>query len=391
MSRLEKITEFASAADFAAEYGETALRFFLLEVSRSLLPDERIKVCWRYPLPAAKAVEIIYSDERGRARSCGTMKCGSGWVCPQCMRYIHEQRRVELQTAMDRSRDSLITVMLTYTVQHDPGSRLSPLISAMTDAYRKTRSGRYWQQVKEHYSISGSVRALEVTHGKNGWHPHFHELMFLDKSVLDANRAGGLDELAQSIKGDVGGQWYEKITDAGLYTDIEQAFDVTAGNQYTAQYVAKFGKLPQGGDLSVSAWELTSPSTKNANRGGFGPLDILFQAGRGDEKYKRLWGEYHSATKGRSQLHWTKGLKSQLDIEVIRDEIAAQGVETETDRLLAEIDVQFWRWIGDRGFLGQLMSIANQGEALALRVYLDKLSDRRSSETVSLPQFDLGL
>lgn len=391
MSDLENITKFASEREsFVEKYGKTALRFYLLEVSRMLLPNERVKICWRYPLPARKTVEIIYSDERGRARAKGTMKCGQGWVCPACMSYIQEQRRVELQTAMDRAQDDMITVMLTYTAQHDQGSRLAPMVASMTEAYRKTRSGRNWQDLKQFYSIRGSVRTMEVTFGANGWHPHFHELMFMDKSVLDANRAGGLDELSDALKGDVGGAWYEKLASSGMHTNIEKAFDVKAGNKYTADYINKFGRIPQNGDLSVSAYEITHSSTKTANRGGFGVLDLLFAAAH-DKGAQRLFKEYHAATKGRSMVHWSRGLKTLLDINVIRDEIAAQGIETETDRILAEIDIHFWRWIGDRGFLAQVMTVSNEGDAVSLRCLLRKLEDRRDSEVTTLPQFDLGL
>jgi len=348
-------------------------------------------VCWRYPLPQRRAVEIIYSDERGRARASGTMKCGSNWVCPACMTYIQEQRRLELQTAMDRSSGEMITVMVTYTVQHSKTDRLKALIAVMTDAYRKTRSGRYWQDIKAHYSICGSVRSMEVTYGAFGWHPHFHELMFLDKSVLGHDRAGGLDELAQALKGDVGGQWYEKITNAGLWANIDDAFDVKAGNKYTADYIAKFGRLPKDGSLSVPAHEMTYRTTKTANKGSFGVLDMLFAAGQGSNEYKRLFVEYADATKGRSMIHWSRGLKKRLDINVIRDEIAAQGVETETDRLLAEITLPQWRVIADNGHLAQVMTVANQGDKTSLHDLLARIDEKHSRHTVSLPQFDLGL
>jgi len=384
------VKQSKTIAEFANNYGETVLRFYLLEVARSLLPDERIKVCWRYPLPQRKAVEIIYSDERGRARASGTMKCGSNWVCPACMTFIQEQRRVELQTAMERSSDDMITVMVTYTVQHSKGDRLKPLVATMTDAYRKTRSGRYWQDIKKHYSIEGSVRSLEVTYGQFGWHPHFHELLFMDKSVLTDTRAGGLDELAQSLKGDIGGQWYEKITDAGLWVNVDDAFDVKAGNKHTAEYIAKFGKLPSSGVLSVPAYEMTHKTTKTARKGNFGVLDMLFAAGQGDNEQKRLFVEYAGATKGRSMIHWSRGLKSKLDIEVIRDEIAAQGVETETDRLLAELTLNQWRIIADFGHIGQVMTVANQGDSVALGELLEKIEEKHAVKTITLPQFDLG-
>lgn len=390
MRALDNTTKFASKEQFAQDYSPTALRFYLLEIARKLLPDERIRVCWRYPLPARKTIEIIYSDERERARCHGTMKCGSGWVCPACMSYIAERRRDELQTAIDRSALDMVAVMITYTVKHHQGDRLANLIAGMTSAYRKTRSGRYWQDVKQHYSVVGSVRSLEITYGESGWHPHFHELMFLSRSVLDANRAGSLDELTSAIRGDIGGQWFEKLRTEGYTTNLDMAFDVRAGNRFAAEYIAKFEKLPKTGVLSVPAYEITHTINKTPKNGNFGVLDMLFNAER-DPKMRDLFLEYHSATKGRSAIHWSRGLKRLLDIEVIRDEIAAQGVETETDRLLAEIDLELWRFISYRGFIGQLMTCANTGDNVKVASLLDKIREQKEQVSFNPNDFQVGL
>ncbi|MBM7457299.1 plasmid rolling circle replication initiator protein Rep, partial [Oceanisphaera litoralis] len=34
-----------------------------------------------------------------------------------------------------------------------------------------------------HSEIHGYIRALEVTHGENGFHPHFHIIMFTSKDL----------------------------------------------------------------------------------------------------------------------------------------------------------------------------------------------------------------
>jgi len=386
-SLLGNTTKFSSASDFLSQYGDTALRFYLLEVARGLLPDNRIQVCWRYPLPARKSIEIIYSDERGCARSNGTMKCGSGWVCPACMRYIAQRRREELELAMARSKEKYFTVMLTFTARHNRGDKLAELLASMVKAYGKVFSGRWWHTMKSELMANGAIRATEITYGANGWHPHFHVIWFVDKAMLDDDIAGSPEEYAQAVRNHVGDQWLTKLESVGL-SGNSAAFDVRTANDDIAEYVSKWGHMPANWSSNVSAYEVASAVTKKAKAGNIGVLDMLFEAGQ-DENMKRLYLEYYHATKGKSQLHWSKGLKAELDIDIIRDEIAAQGIETETDRLLAEIHISDWRNIVNNGFLGQVMTHANTGDENRLKRLLARLKDRFPVEIVDLGGFDI--
>lgn len=386
---LGNTTKFSSVTDFTGKYGATALRFYLLGIARELLPDERIKICWRYPLPARKTVEIIYSDERQCARTNGTMKCGSGWVCPVCMRYISERRRQELEIAMERSKYRYFTVMATYTASHHRGSRLKPLLADMLSAYNKVFSGRWWSNMREEYMLSGAVRATEITYGTNGWHPHFHVLMFVDRAMLDDGYTASPHDFMQSFHSQVAGRWIEKLQAVGLSANLSNGLDVRSADDDIADYVAKFGRMPNEWTLNASAYEVAYSTAKNARNGNFGPLDILFHAAH-DKTYQALFYEYHAATKGRSQLQWSKNLKTELDIEIVRDEIAAQGIETETDRLLAAINTPVWRYIADRGFLGQLMTYANQGDDHKVSWFAEKMAEQFESARQPIPQLELG-
>jgi hypothetical protein len=155
-----------------------------------------------------------------------------------------------------------------------------------------------------------------------------------------------------------------------------------------ADYISKFGHMPKNVSLQVKPDEVAYSIGKTARGGNFGILDILFAAAE-DEKYRALFREYHIATKGRSQLKWSKGLKTMLDIEIIRDEIAAQGIETETDRLMAQIDLDTWRYIAHNGYTGQLMTYANAGEDNKVIWLLDKIRDKMG-ETNSNVHWSLG-
>lgn len=401
---LGNTTKFSSAREnpqsFVREYGNTALRFYLLEIARDMLPEERIKVCWRYPLPARKTVEIIYSDERGLARTHGTMKCGSGWVCPACMQYIAAKRREELQTALDRSSDEYFSIMATYTARHDAGMRLVDLLGGMTAAYGGVFSGRWWAAAKEEMAIMGAVRATEVTYGDAGWHPHFHVIMLIRRDMLEGNFGGKIapdqeifgspEEYCGTLQGMLEKRWIEQLKKRGLDAKEGIGLDIRSANAYIAEYVSKFGKMPQNWTLNADAYELASSATKSARGGNLSVLDLIFHS-VDNPKMKRLFLEYADATKGRSAVHWSKGLKALLDIEVVRDEIAAQGVETETDRLLAEVGIENWKYLVFRGYLGQVMTYANAGDDKLLGRLLSKIAEEKESNTWHIPQMDIGL
>lgn len=386
---LGNTTKFSSGGDFVREYGSVALRFYLQSIARKLLPNERIRVCWRYPLPARKAVEIIYSDERQCARTSGTMKCGSGWVCPVCMRYIAERRRQELITAIERTQAEFFTVMGTFTLRHHASQRLKPLLADMVKAYGDVFSGRWWAMVREEYMLNGAIRATEITYGESGWHPHFHVLYFVSKAMLDDNYAGSIEEYAQSLQTQIGREWLEKLDKYGLSGTTERAFDVRTANEDIADYIAKWGRTPTEWSSNVSPYEIAYAAAKSARNGNLSVLELLFRADS-SSKYKSLFLEYHEATKGKSQLHWSHGLKARLDIEVIRDEIAAEGIETDTDRILATVEFALWQYIAATGYLGQLMTYANQAEVGKLEWLLGRMHDEYEKLSQPIPQFELG-
>lgn len=399
MSSLGNTTKFSSREEFTREYGNTALRFYLLEIARWLLPDERIRICWRYPLPERKTVEIIYSEERRCARSKGTMKCGSNWVCPACMQYIAARRRDELETAIERSQDDYFSLMATYTAQHDRSMRLAPMLKQMSTAYGGVFSGRWWKQTREEFGLVGAVRALEITYGQSGWHPHYHVILFVSRSMLsgavDAPIAdcqeifGSTTEYSETLGEMIEERWLAQLEKNGLSGAKGVAFDLRSSDKRIAEYISKYGRMPQEWTANASAYEVANAHTKTAKNGNFGALDMLFAA-RQDRAMRNLFLEYASATKGRSSIQWSPGLKKRLDIDVIRDEIAAQGVETETDRLLAEVPLERWRYIVDTNRLGQLMTYANAGEDRKVKYLLAVLEEEQGALTQTLPQWSLG-
>lgn len=376
-SILGNTTGFASARrEFTEKYGFTALRFYLQAVARDLLPNERINICWRHMLPARSTVDVIYSDERQRARAAGTMKCGNPWYCPVCIAYISERRRLELQLALERSRDKYFAVMVTYTIRHGMGDNLGDLMSNMQNAYRKMKSGRTWQNTKSEWFMIGSVRATEITWGDSGWHPHYHELLFADIDQLRTVLEGDLSEYTESLKNQLTQLWRDALMLNGLEASIERGVTVRSTNKDVSEYVIKYGKMPLEaieGDLST---EIANSAQKRARGANLSVYDLLFAAGEGNRQAKRLFLDFAQYTKKRHPLQWSRGFKSLFDIDSIRDEIAAQGIETGSDRLLAAIPAAMWRFITSQGFTGQLMTIANTGSLEKMQWFVSKMQEK---------------
>ena len=66
------------------------------------------------------------------------------------------------------------------TFSHSPDqslrNNLSGLKRAMKRFYETTRVQAIFKELGVHHKIKG----LEVTYGKNGWHPHHHVLLLAD-------------------------------------------------------------------------------------------------------------------------------------------------------------------------------------------------------------------
>jgi len=300
------------------------------------------------------------------------MKCGSIWVCSPCSSRITEQRRQELQTAITNSSDQLVPVLVTYTVQHHKNMHLADLLAAMLQAYRKLRSGRLWQLVKEEYLIVGGVRATEITIGPSGWHPHFHELLFLDADIFKSEPA--IELITSSLQRQLTSRWIEALKTVSLSASSARAIDVRSARQDVADYVAKYGHMPHEQESGWTlAHEVTKAGSKTAIDAHRNMWHVLSDYGQGDQQSGAYFQEYAAATKGRAQLVWTKGLKSRLHIDEISDELALDET-TDDEQLLASLDAGQWRVVLAHNAVGQLLAVGHSGEMRLVHEFLDNLA-----------------
>lgn len=340
-------------------WGRRLQRWELQAAARDLLPESRLRVCYRH---RQKQTDFVRVYRRGEAEAVSTyyrglQVCGSVWCCPVCAAKITERKRRELVGALQAHRATGGGVMLlTLTVPHSREDAPFELVGALLDAFRKFGQGRTpWTGTVPGYV--GSVRALEVTHGVNGWHPHLHVLVFTDAGLLDAERA----ELAEMLFG----RWAAVTKRAGL-GDVHPEHGLRLDDGSAAgSYVSKGWGFAE---------ELTKANVKSGRReGSRSPWELLADFATGDRAAGELFRQFAGAFKGKSQLHWSRGLRARfgLDAEKSDEQLAAETVEAE-DVLAARIRPDDWKLIRRHELRGLVLEMLRGSDWSAVAVMLDQ-------------------
>jgi hypothetical protein len=299
-------------------------RFLLQDQASELLPSERINNCLKKRISKDKSVLIKYNPTTQHACYSNLQLCGSVWNCAICAAKISEKRRMELKKGISQHRKNGGHVyLLTLTNSHHFGDNLKQLMAGQKKALKYLWSDR---KPKEHFSELGKVghiTANEVTHGKNGWHPHMHILMFFDSAI-------DIKELQTFIAK----YWQHCCKKAKLKEpSLEHGCDITDGN-FADRYVAKWGIEE----------EMTKGHIKQGREGGNTPFDLLRLSESGCEESGKLFQTFAAAYKGKRQLSWSKGLKDLLLVEKVTDQ---QAAESEDDDAIEEqeLAMEIWRLI----------------------------------------------
>lgn len=295
-------------------------------------------------VPTGHYVAVNAPGETKSAFYSGLISCGCVWTCPVCAVKIQEKRRQEIALAIDYAyKNNLQPVLVTLTFPHEKTQKLSDLLKMQANALSRLRKNKSWDNFKNEIGYSGLIRSLELTHGVNGWHPHTHELWFVNKGIN-----------ADEIKEFVLDKWYSSCIKAGLVSGEQKdmlnfykhAVDIK-GNCTTSDYLAKQDSSKNWG---VDR-EVAKASSKLGKKSGLHPFAFL------TEEYKntRIWLEYSNAIKGKSQLFWSKGLKNKVGINEISDEEIA---EEEEINVLGMLDYPDWKLIRDTKNRSKILDIA---------------------------------
>lgn len=305
-----------------------AHRFALKAAVNDLLPRSRTSKCHRWLIPN-KPLEIRKSDETGKAFFSGVQICASVWRCPVCAAKITERRRVEVRAALDSAHvKGLKTYLLTLTVPHGLGDDINSMLDKMMQSWRSMTSHRAGIKALEFIGRRGFIRALEVTHGKNGFHPHFHILLFLDTLKTPS-------EVQQTLSP----VWQKSCLSVGLPMPSDSHGCRVDDGEKASQYVAK-------GVWGLDA-ELTKGHVKKSKSpDSRTPVDLLQAWAFGeDHQARKLWLVYAEAFHGRRQLYWSNGLRDLLELrkELTDEQIAAHADEPVS--VLHTLTLDQWRAI----------------------------------------------
>jgi len=344
-----------ASPETAVEEAARPSKWKLQNAARQLLPEnERICACHRLIADSTAGVKV--RRDADKAWFAGVAACGSVWICRVCAGKIGETRREQMQLAIDRCIGqggdvALITLTFSHSIYH----KLRDLLPALTKAQRKLKSGRQWQRIKEKYGIIGSVRALEITHGRNGWHPHVHEIEFFDRPLTHSEQ----DEL----RAEIFDLWLIACTKVGLGLPSEAHGVDVRGATRAAQYVGKWG----------FASELAR-GTGKTGWAGRTPWQLLEDYLQGDQLAGELWKEFSGVFMGRRQLFWSKGLRDHLEMgELFTDEeLADCDKQTEDTSDVVTIDQYQWGIVCRAEARGKVLRLA-MGPVDKLKEFLQRL------------------
>ena len=338
-----------------------AVRYELLASARSLFIDEGHKDGLKHPhnwhrTAKCKHINIAEigvhkSHEHKSAFYSGLMTCGSVWTCPVCSAVVQERRRVEIGKAVAWAYETgKQAAMVTLTFPHYKQNSLDELIKKQADALSRFRRGNVWTLFRGRVGFAGLIRALELTHGDNGWHPHTHELWFVDgqKSIEDE-------------KSFITERWLRCCIAAGL-VDADNAAQIEAFKRHgvdikdrcdASDYLAKNDDAKHWG---VDR-ELAKATSKAGKANGLHPFGLLALARDGDKIAGAKFVEYAQVMKGKRQLFWSHGLKELVGVDEVTDEELAAEQEDKAD-LLGLITPQQWGWVRKAGLRAQVLDAA---------------------------------
>ncbi len=313
------------------------------KIREKKLASQRVCDCGYKPLGGS--VEVHFNRQYNSAKVAGLETCGSVWACPVCRTKIMSGRADELREVGEAFRgDGGNTCMVTLTVPHYSGQSLSKIIgthkgkTGLAGAFARMRQHRRFRELKQHIKYVADTRALEITHGRNGFHAHVHMILYYDAPIE-------LSELETMFYG----LWADVCQSADLEPPSRShGVKVTEGE---GEYLAKWG----------APCELTSVAHKEAKNGNrtMAEMEAVLLTDDPDatRQAEIILKEYYSTMAGRRLLTWGgKNLKKEyLDVPDMTDEEHAQDDEHGEGERLYVLPFTLWKQIYYAG-VGEMLS-----------------------------------
>ncbi len=355
------------------------------------------ETCYCSYVPYSKDIDVLRHPVTERYNLSGLASCGSAAVCPICESIISERRSNELRSAFKQAKaQGLCIQLLTFTIRHEFGDDIEDLRPKLSSAQQQFFNGTPWKKCKARYGIVAYVRSLECRYGANGWHPHFHFIIFSEKPLPNTKL---LDNNAQSKrwrKLDLAQQseewlwflnrWSNMCEKVGLQRPNEYGLDIRDGSQ-AYDYICKYGldgeRLTTDGKVKKQlTWDMADEVTKGNKKDGkksFSPFQLLDVLGdknttKEDKQKSRIqFLKYARSMKGVPLLRWSKSAFEVFCLDEISDtELLKQNDEESS--LIAQISVFEWRCILAHSSRDLFMEVVNSDVGNAgIRAFIDSV------------------
>lgn len=317
----------------------------------SVLPRERVAWCRSRVIPGRGAVEVWHVPDHAAGVLAGVASCGMVHVCPYCAARVAAHRAEELRRGIQSwIDDGGVVTMLTFTLRHSVADTLSGVLGVLRDAHRFLVKSRSYRSLVSGVGAAGTVRALEVTLGCNGWHPHFHVLLFHRSRRF---RFGALAEHWLDALERFGGSGASGIAFHARTVDAASAASWYVNVAGCAREVALGPAIKKGRHGSLTFWQLALQSvSESALR-----LKVY---------------EYFLTMRGYHVLQWSRGLRDRLglgdeqgDQEVLDSRRREGGVR------LAVIPASEWLRVVANDAVVDVLEAAIAGDAESLYALMD--------------------
>lgn len=393
-----------------------ALRADVADMLRVLggFEDHALLRCGLVPVSAG-GVQLRLTN--GRAGFAGLATCGSH-ACPVCAAKIAAHRAAEVGKVLAWGRAERMTLaMVTLTVRHTAADPLAKVWDGITAGWEQVTAGsqwgseseaafadrladwrargaahdageidpgtgkrqrapKGWKQGKEptrrvgdreRYGVEGWLKAVEVTHGANGWHVHVHAVMLLDYRQGETPLHAAAR--AHALGGRMHRRWQAGVESVGMESWRDAGgLDVTVSDraeQRLADYLTKSADSPEHVRASVAkkgkalAMEATLGHHKvSRSAKGRTPFQIAADAAADLPELRsagvlspdlELWAEFVQTSHGRHWISWSEGLRDRAALGEEKDDadVAAEEMGTAADAVLM-LDTETWWAVAPR-------------------------------------------
>jgi hypothetical protein len=343
------------------------------------------------------AVDVISCD--GKLSYKGVMICKDAWGCPCCARKITERRKRGLSLLLDahvaKYGGNSIAATL-FTIPHGLGDDLDDILTRMHKAWRYMTMDNGYKHLMATYGLRGSVRGLESTYGKHGFHPHFHVLYFFDRDIkkpVEGSIGGDIEHIKHSLfniwsrvlrRFDFAAPSFQAFGCVAIGTDKRSLEDVAKYfgkgiddiNQSDIDiFLVKHKDTVREVDGTKQRWgiesELTKWHIKSGGQWRYSMLDFLRGFAISDlqgnvenrDIFKNLWLTYRRGFKGRRQLY-THHKDFKIPELVLSDAEVADLETTEEKFVLCSIEFEDWTKILRCNARSTVLNLLYKGKSL---------------------------